>query len=69
MKKETAITALNSLPDEFELDEALETLVFVDSIEKGIAQADAGETIPHSEVEKLVESWKKLGGPKEQRSI
>ena len=69
MKKETAITALNSLPAEFELDEALECLVFVDNVEKGIAQADAGETIPHSEIVALVKQWKKSGGPKEQRSI
>lgn len=68
MTKELAQLTLDNLPDEFELDELLERLVFVAQVEKGRADVRQGKTIPHSEIEKLVKEWKKSGGPKKQRT-
>ena len=59
MKKETVIGTVNELPEKFELDELIEKLLFVENVEKGLQQLDAGKSKPHSEVKKMVEGWKK----------
>ena len=60
MKKKSAINTINEFPTEFELDELLERLVFIDKVEKGLAQAKSGETISHDKViEKFRKKWPK----------
>jgi hypothetical protein len=49
---------LDRLPDDCSLDDVLYHLYVVRSIEKGIADADAGRVIPHTEVaEALRRRW------------
>ena len=50
MKKQTVIHTLNELPKEFLLEEFLERLVFMEKIEKGLAQTKTGKTTEHSKV-------------------
>lgn len=59
MKKQTILTAINALPEEIELDELIERLIFVAKVEEGLRQSDAGETVSHEEVKKLVKTWGK----------
>ena len=59
MKKETVIDTVNELPDKFELEELIEKLLFVESVEKGLQQLDKGESKPHAEVKKIIDEWKK----------
>lgn len=47
--KEKAISAINSLDDNATLDEMIERLYLLRKIELGIAQADAGDVMPHEE--------------------
>jgi predicted transcriptional regulator len=42
--------AVDKLPADATVEEAMERLLFLAKIEQGIAQAEAGETIPHEEV-------------------
>ena len=59
MTKEKVIEAVNDLPQEFDLDEFIERLIFVDKVEKGLQQLDDGETKTHEEAKRTIKSWQK----------
>ena len=44
--------AVEQLPDDATVEDAIERLVVLADIERGIADADAGRTIPHDEVKR-----------------
>ena len=48
--KEKVLQAVENLPDDAAIEEAMERLLFMAKIERGLEQADAGQTIPHDEV-------------------
>ena len=49
--KEKVLQAVENLPDDDAIEEAMERLLFMAKIERGLEQADAaGQTIPHDEV-------------------
>jgi len=56
MKKRTAQATLKSMPEEFQLDDLLERLVFIEQVEKGLAELDKGKGISQ---EKLLASFKR----------
>ena len=49
-QKEKALEALRELPEHATIEDAIEKLCFIAKVEKGLAQADRGETVPHDEV-------------------
>lgn len=57
MKRDKAIDTVKELPKEFELEELLERLVFVEKIELGLAQLKRKEIISHSQVKEMVKKW------------
>jgi hypothetical protein len=57
MKREKALEALNEFPQEFNLEELIERLIFVDKVEKGIEQANKGITKSNEEVKEIVKKW------------
>lgn len=60
MKKETIIETANSMGRNIALDVFLEKLIFIDKIEKGLAQVENNETVSHREVENYFKKkWKK----------
>lgn len=59
MNKETILAALNELPAQVTLDEVIERLVFIEKVEEGLRQSNAGHTISQEEVKKLAKSWSK----------
>lgn len=50
--KEKVLQAVNKLPDDASIEDAMDRLLFLAKIERGLQQADAGQTISHSEVKK-----------------
>jgi len=56
-EKEKVLEALKSMPDDGSIADAMERLLFLAKIEKGILQADAGQTIPHERVKERMEKW------------
>jgi len=48
--KTEIIQAIQDLPDDATLEDAMERLYFLAKIERGLAQSDAGETISHAEI-------------------
>jgi hypothetical protein len=57
MKREKVIDTVNDLPQEFELEELLEKLVFVEKVESGLKQVETGQTISHDQVKEIVKKW------------
>ena len=48
--KDRILKAVEELPDDVTLDEAIEKLCFLAKVERGLKQANEGETVPHDEV-------------------
>jgi hypothetical protein len=51
MNRNKIIETIKEFPKEVELDALFEKLIFIEKVEKGIEQADKGETIDHDKVE------------------
>jgi len=49
--KSEIIQAIQDLPDDATLEDAMERLYFLTKIERGLVQSEAGETISHAEIE------------------
>ena len=50
--KRKILEAIQQLPDEASVEDAMERLYVLAKVERGLAQADAGETVPHAEAKK-----------------
>jgi predicted transcriptional regulator len=48
---------VQNLPSEATIEEAMERLYLLYKVEKGLQQADAGQTIPHEEAKKRLKKW------------
>jgi hypothetical protein len=57
MKKDKAIETIKEFPQEFDLEELIERLVFVEKVEKGLQQLDKGKTVPHDQVKEMTKKW------------
>ena len=57
MKRGKLLETVKGLPQEFELDEFLEKLIFVDKVEQGLKQLDEQETKDHATVKEIVKKW------------
>ncbi|MEO7509630.1 MAG: hypothetical protein ABIZ95_20460 [Pyrinomonadaceae bacterium] len=57
--QEKVAQAVQGLPDDASLEEAMERLVFLAKVERGLQQADAGQTISHDEVKLRMQKWLK----------
>ena len=57
--KERVIQSLNDLPNDASIVDAMERLLFLAKIDRGFKQADAGQTIPHSQVKERMAKWLK----------
>ena len=56
--KERVIRLLEGLPDDCSLEDVLYHLYVIQAIDRGLADADAGRTIPHEQVaEELRRKW------------
>ena len=55
--KENLLQAVQTLPDDASIEDAMERLFLLAKIERGIQQADAGELIPHEKVKERMAKW------------
>lgn len=58
MTKEKLMEALEGLPEEFNIDELVERLRFMEAVEEGFRQIDEGKTKTQEEVEEMIKSWR-----------
>jgi predicted transcriptional regulator len=59
LTKDMVYTSLQEMPDEFDLDEFIERLIFMQKIKTGLEQLSEGKKKSHQEVRQMVESWRK----------
>lgn len=57
MTKDKVIDTVKEFPQEFELEDLIEKLVFVEKIELGLSQLENGKTVSHAKVKELVKKW------------
>lgn len=57
MNKDKALSTINDFPQEFELDDLLEKLIFIEKVEKGLNDLNKGKTISHEDVKEIVKKW------------
>ncbi|HVC09540.1 MAG TPA: hypothetical protein VNH15_06340 [Elusimicrobiota bacterium] len=57
--KQKVIRAVQSLPKNASYEDAMERLLFLAKIEKGLRQADAGQTISHDKIKQKMKRWSK----------
>ena len=57
--KEQLARVIAELPDDATVEDAMERLLFLAKVERGIRQADAGQTIPHDKVKQRMAKWLK----------
>jgi len=50
--RDKILEALQDLPDDATVDDAIERLIFLARIDAGLAELDAGKGIPHEEVKR-----------------
>ena len=48
--KSEIVRAVQDLPEDATVEDAIERLYFLAKVERGLAQAEAGETISHDEI-------------------
>jgi|APTNR8051073442_1049403.scaffolds.fasta_scaffold01845_9 hypothetical protein len=55
--KEKVIEVIQSLPDQFSIDDLVERLIVLHKIETGLHQVGEGQTLTTSEARKKLEQW------------
>ncbi|MCC6759391.1 MAG: hypothetical protein IT395_07180 [Candidatus Omnitrophica bacterium] len=53
------IKVVRALPANASIEDAMERLLFLAKIEKGLSQADSGKTISHAQVKVKMSKWLK----------
>ena len=56
-EREKIQNVVRSLPAEARIEDAMERLYLLYKVEKGIQQADAGQTVSHQEAKKRLKKW------------
>lgn len=51
-EKQRVIEALQTLPEDATIEDAIERLCFIAKVEEGLRQSEAGQVVPHEEVRK-----------------
>ena len=54
--KQTALKALENLPEDASVEDAIERLCFVAKVEKGLGELDAGDSVSHEDVKRRLQS-------------
>ena len=57
--KETILQIIAQQPDDSSYDDILRELVIMKGIQQGLEDSDAGRVVPHEEVLRKFESWRK----------
>ncbi len=59
MSRDTIIDALKDLPDEADINDAIDYLIYLSGIEEGLADDDAGRLMSHEELIERIKTWRK----------
>jgi hypothetical protein len=57
--KEKVIKAVEGLADDASIEDVMERLLFLSKVERGLEQADTGQTMSHSQAKERMSKWLK----------
>jgi hypothetical protein len=58
MKKNVVIEALDSFEDDFEMENLIEKLLFIEKVEKGLKDVEEGKLLDYNSIkQKFVDKW------------
>ena len=57
--KQKILQVVERLPDTATLEDAIERLCFLEKVEEGLRQSDAGKTVPHTEAVRQIRRWRR----------
>ena len=57
--KDKMLQAVEDLPADATIEDAMERFLFLAKVERGLRQADAEKTIPHAQVREKMAKWLK----------
>ncbi len=57
LTKEKVINVINQLPSEFSIDDAIDELLLLEKIEKGLAQSKENEVISDDNLDEKLPEW------------
>ncbi|HEY4785816.1 MAG TPA: hypothetical protein VIH57_07195 [Bacteroidales bacterium] len=59
LTKEKVHKTINNLPDSFTIDELIDQLIFIEKVEEGFQQSEAGKVISNEDVKLIIDKWSK----------
>jgi len=57
--KQQVLQAVQDLPEDASIEDAMERLFFLMKVERGLQQADKGHTLSHATLKRRMEGWLK----------
>ena len=57
ISKQTLKEQIETLPDEFSIDDLVERLILIQKIESGLEQSDHDQVISEEELDKRISGW------------
>ena len=57
MKKQDILEIVQDLPDDVDIDKLIYTLRFRREIDRGLAEADAGQEVSLEEIDAMIDEW------------
>ena len=59
LTKDKVNNTIKTLPDSFTIDELIEQLIFMEKVEEGYKQSDAGQVVSNEDVKLMIDKWSK----------
>jgi hypothetical protein len=59
LTKEKVSKSISNLPDKFTIDELIEQLIFMEKVEEGYYQSEAGKVVSNDDVKFMIDKWSK----------
>ena len=59
LTKAQVLSSLQSMPDQFSIDELMDKLILLQKIESGLQQSKKGETYSTQEAKEMLKQWQK----------
>lgn len=57
LTKDIVNRTIKNLPDTFTIDDLIEKLIFIEKVEQGLLQSEAGKVVSNEDVKQMIEKW------------
>jgi len=57
LTKEKVNKTIKNLPDSFTIDELIDKLIFIEKVEGGYEQSEAGKVVSNEDVKLMIDKW------------